>query len=214
MLIDPLSCEGCGTCSDGCPSAAIELREHQAGELLVTESRFGPLVHARLKPGEGASGKLVTKVRTRARAIAEHNGTELVLVDGSPGIGCPVIASITGVDGVLVVTEPTVSGRSDLERVLDLCRHFEVTACVLINKCDLNEAETTIIRDMCRQRGIPVLGALRFDPAFVDAVVAGRTIMEFCNNGTALKIRQIWSSLQYFLSGDLTAGSAVQDLSG
>jgi MinD superfamily P-loop ATPase len=202
--VELLSCEGCGTCSDGCPASAVQLREHQAGELLVTRSRFGPLVHARLMPGEGSSGKLVTKVRTRAKAVADSNCAELVLVDGSPGIGCPVIASITGVDGVLIVTEPTLSGKSDLERVLDLCRHFNVPACVLINKYDLNEEITEKIREMCRSDSIPLLGTLRFDPSFVDAVVAGKTIMELDENGTALQIRRLWSDLLSLLGKDIS----------
>lgn len=209
--VDMLSCEGCGACSDGCPAGAVELKEHQAGELLVTGSRFGPLVHARLKPGEGSSGKLVTKVRICAKEIADDIGAELVLIDGSPGIGCPVIASITGVDGVLVVTEPTLSGKSDLGRVLGLCEHFDMPACVLINKCDLNEDITEAIEEMCHKKGTPVLGTLGFDPAFVDAVVAGKTFIEFKENGTALKIRKVWSRLLDILYVDASAGARYQD---
>jgi MinD superfamily P-loop ATPase len=183
--------------------------ERRAGKLLLTESRFGPLVHARLKPGEGSSGKLVTKVRARAKAVAEGNGAELILVDGSPGIGCPVIASITGVDGVLVVTEPTLSGKSDLNRVLDLCRHFDVPVCVVINKCDLNEEISEEILEMCRDGSIPVLGKLRFDPAFVDAAVAGVTFMEFSEDGTAMRIREIWSNLLNLLYGGALADDKI-----
>jgi MinD superfamily P-loop ATPase len=194
--VNPMLCEGCGTCRDGCPSAAVELRDYQAGELLVTQSRLGTLVHAELKPGEGSSGKLVTKVRTRAEAIAKHWGADQILIDGSPGIGCPVIASITGVDGVIIVTEPTVSGKSDLQRALELCRYFGIPAFVLINKCDLNGEMAMTIEEKCRNEGVPVVGKLRYDHVFVDAMIAGMSVMEVKTSTVPDQIRQIWFRLQ------------------
>ena len=153
----------------------------------------------RVNPGEGSSGKLVTKVRTMAKAIAEENSADLVIIDGSPGIGCPVIASLAGVDAVLIVTEPTVSGKSDLERVLDLCRHFEVRAFVLINKYDLHEEMALAIQEACRVQEVPVLGMLKFDPVFVDAMIAGKSIIEFDNGSTAQDVRRLWSTFQGLL---------------
>ena len=195
-VVDGMSCEGCGVCFDGCPHGAVSLTDNRAGDLFVSPSRFGTLVHAGLNPGEGSSGKLVTKVRTLAESLAEENCADLVVIDGSPGVGCPVIASLSGVDAVLIVTEPTVSGRSDLKRVLELCGHFDLRAHVLINKYDLSEDMALQIQDECRSREIPVLGMLRFDPVFVSAMIAGKTIIEFDDGPTAREVRRLWSSLR------------------
>lgn len=193
--IRDLPCEGCGCCADECPTGAISLRENAAGELFVSPSRFGTLVHARLNPGEGTSGKLVTRVREKAMEIADHNAAELVLIDGSPGIGCPVIASVSGTDGALIVTEPTVSGLHDLIRVADLCAHFKVPAYAVINKCDINLEMAEKIRRHCRDRGIGVLGSVPFDPVFVRALTAGVTVMEYDDNEVTLNLKEIWSAL-------------------
>ncbi|MGC8862499.1 MAG: ATP-binding protein, partial [Armatimonadota bacterium] len=137
-LIDPLSCEGCGVCAHFCPAQAIEFSPHVSGEYYISETRHGLLVHARLGIAQENSGKLVTLVRREARRVAEERGLDLLIIDGAPGIGCPVIASLAGVDLALIVTEPTVSGMHDLDRVADLAAHFGIPACVCVNKCDIN----------------------------------------------------------------------------
>lgn len=152
--LDPFACEGCGLCGRVCPAGAVEFRPVVTGRFFVSETRHGPMVHARLGVGQQNSGKLVTRVRSRAAELAESLGVERLIVDGAPGIGCPVIASLAGADAVLVVTEPTVAGRSDAERVLRLASHFEVPALVCVNKWDLNPEETAALRgafgDGCR----------------------------------------------------------------
>lgn len=142
FLVEPTSCEGCGVCHDHCPAHAIELLPAENGEWFVSDTRFGPLVHARLHPGQGNSGKLVALVREQARRVAREAGIRRILIDGPPGIGCPVIACLNGANRILAVTEPTPSGEHDLERVLALARHFEIPAWVCVNKHDLNPAAT------------------------------------------------------------------------
>lgn len=137
LKFDPFQCEGCGCCADVCPEEAIGLREKTAGQVFVSNTRFGPMVHARLGIAQASSGKLVTLVRNRAREIADSDGRDLVLVDGSPGVGCPVIASLSGVNAAVIITEPTVSGLHDLQRVAGLCEHFKVRAFVVVNKWDV-----------------------------------------------------------------------------
>jgi MinD superfamily P-loop ATPase len=195
-VVDPMPCEGCGVCFEGCPARAVSLTENHAGELFVTPSRFGTLVHAGLNPGEGSSGKLVTKVRTMAKTIAKEKGSDLIIIDGSPGIGCPVIASLSGVDAVLIVTEPTLSGKSDLERVLELCTHFGVSSYVFINKYDLSEEMARVIQEVCRVQGIPVVGTLGFDPVFVSAMTAGKSVVEIDDGPTARQVRNSWSTIR------------------
>ena len=199
--IRDLSCEGCGCCADQCPAEAISLKENTAGELFISPSRFGTLIHARLTPGEGTSGKLVTSVREKAVEIADQDSAELVLIDGSPGIGCPVIASITGTDGALIVTEPTVSGLHDLIRVADLCSHFTVPTYVVINKCDINPDVTDKIKMHCRKTGIEVLGGVPFDPIFVRTMTSGVTVMEYDHSDVTGNLKNIWASLLGSLRG-------------
>jgi len=211
VSIRELSCEGCGCCVDECPVSALSLVENTAGELYVSPSRFGTLVHARLAPGEGTSGKLVTRVRQRAVEIAYRQGAELVLIDGSPGIGCPVIASVSNADGALIVTEPTVSGFHDLTRVMDLCAHFKVPACAAINKWDINPDLTISIEEHCRKREVEILGSVPFDPVFVRALTAGVTVMEYGESDAAMNLNAIWTALQNFLrkygNGDSNAAA-------
>ena len=152
--VDPVACEGCGVCVHFCPVKAIDFKEAINGQWFVSETRFGPMVHAKLGIAEENSGKLVTLLRKEARRIAEENGRTLVIVDGSPGIGCPVIASISGADRVLVVTEPTLSGQHDLERVIDLAEHFGIPALVCINKWDINPDIAARIETIAAERGI------------------------------------------------------------
>jgi MinD superfamily P-loop ATPase len=157
-VIDPLACEHCGLCALACPGRAIQMVDAVNGHWFISATRFGTLVHAQLGIGEDNSGKLVTLVRREARRIAEQEGVDLLINDGPPGIGCPATAAIAGTDGVLIVTEPTLAGIHDLRRVIALCRHFRLPALVCINKYDINEPQTTLIRQECQKDGVPVGG--------------------------------------------------------
>ena len=194
--VDRFRCEGCGVCHDHCPVRAVSLTRRMAGQYFVSATDYGPLIHARLGIAQENSGKLVAQVRRQAREIAEKNNSDLILTDGSPGIGCPVISSITGCDQVLVVTEPTVSGLHDLNRVLELTRHFNVRTAVCINKCDLNETVSRQIKSDCAAKGVPLLGEIPFDPEITHAMVAGLPLPEYDSAGEAcLAISAIWRSL-------------------
>jgi len=155
------------------------MEENIAGPLFVSRTAYGPFVHARLGAGEENSGKLVTEVRKKAREIAEKEGLDYVIIDGPPGIGCPVVASLSGVDLALVVTEPTMSGIYDMDRVIQTARHFGLkTACVL-NKFDLNSELSQEIENWCRSNSVPVLARIPFEEKMVRAVIQGLPITEF-----------------------------------
>ncbi len=192
--IDPALCEGCGVCKLVCPSEAVAMIDRPSGYAYISDTRFGPLVHAELFPGEEASGKLVAMVREMARTVAASHKRDLVLIDGSPGIGCPVIASLTGVDLALVVTEPTVTGEHDLERILDVAGHFGIKTLVCINKYDLNLVAARQIEDLCRVRGVEIAGKLPFDPSVVDAMVQAKPIVEV-GGPAAEAILGLWKNL-------------------
>ena len=177
-LFDPILCEGCGVCKIVCEYDAIELLDKESGRILGTKSRFGPFVFGKLYPGEGNSGRLVTLVRNKAFEIAEKESKEIVLIDGPPGIGCPVISAMTGVGYVVVVTECSISGRRDLERILELIKHFKIKAGVIINKADIDNKTTELIRETCGLFDVPVLGLVPFDPDFVDALSEGIPYLE------------------------------------
>ncbi len=199
--IDEISCEGCGVCAHVCPAGAVDFSPCVSGERYVSETRHGTLVHARLGIAQENSGKLVTLVRNEARRIAEERGLDLVIIDGAPGIGCPVIASLSGADLALVVTEPTVSGLHDLDRVADLAAHFGIPACVCVNKCDINVKMTRKIEQHAMQRGLDVLGAIRYDAAVTRAQIAGMSVVEFDDGVAAQDVRSIWTRLQPLLTG-------------
>ena len=206
--IDPIACEGCGVCAYFCAEQAIEFAPAVNGQLFVSETRHGPMVHAKLGVAEENSGKLVSLVRTRAKAIAQERSIGLVLIDGSPGIGCPVISSITGVDHVLVVTEPTLSGLHDLERVSDLTRHFGIDTQVCVNKWDLNKDLTSEIETQARQRGLTMAGKVRYDHVITKAQIDRKSVVEYSRNGAAADIRQLWTEVTMTLGldpGDVTA---------
>ncbi|MDQ7825371.1 MAG: ATP-binding protein [Candidatus Eremiobacteraeota bacterium] len=192
--IDHFDCEGCGVCADHCPAGAIRMEENECGEVFVSKTRFGTMVHARLGIAEENTGRLVTRVRKLAREHAEAEGASLIIADGSPGIGCPVIASITGARLALIVSEPTVSGLHDTSRVLGLLRHFNVPAAVVINKCDLNAAMSREIRFLCSVSSVPCLGEIPFDHSFTEALVNRKTLIEYCDGGTSGAIGGIWES--------------------
>ncbi|MBN1197024.1 MAG: ATP-binding protein [Candidatus Aminicenantes bacterium] len=193
--VDPAACEGCGVCVRFCPVQAIDFPDSHCGEWNISHARTGPMVHARLKPGAENSGKLVSQVRESARAEARSSGRSLILVDGPPGIGCPVIATVTGTTLVLVVVEPTVSGEHDLDRVLGLTRHFNIPAALCVNKWDINPQITQRIEDSARAQGVASLGRIAFDAAMTRAQVRGHTVID--EGGPAAEdIRQLWNNLQ------------------
>jgi MinD superfamily P-loop ATPase len=193
--IDPISCEGCGVCAHFCPVDAIAFEAVINGQWFVSETRFGPMVHARLGIAQENSGKLVTLIRKEAKRIATEHHRDLIVVDGSPGIGCPVIASITGADLVLVVTEPTLSGKHDLDRVAELTNHFKTPTAVCINKCDINSSITEEIKKQADSRNLTVVGEIAYDPAVTKAQIAGQSIVEYSNGNLKEQIIILWESV-------------------
>jgi len=188
-IVDPVSCEGCGFCSHICPVAAIKMNESKAGDWFISDTKHGPLVHARLGIAQENSGKLVALVRQKAKEIAEKNGLDYIINDGPPGIGCPVISSLSGVNLALIVTEPTLAGIHDMERVLGVCQHFGVPVMVCINKYDLDDKNTEAIHDYCRANGIEVAATIPFDNTVTEAMVRGRTIVEYPDSKIAGEIK-------------------------
>ncbi len=193
-------CPSCGGCWLVCPADAIDFKDAINGQWFVSDTRFGPMVHARLGAAEENSGKLVSLIRKQARRIADERGARAnddspLLVDGSPGIGCPVIASITGADLVLVVTEPTLPGRHDLDRVAQLTAHFGIPTAVCINKWDINPDVTETIEADLRDKGLALAGKIDYDPAVTQAQVAEETVIEYAQNGTARQIVSVWNTI-------------------
>ncbi len=174
--IDPLACEGCGVCAWFCPEEAIRMEEKEVGKIFYAETEYGPMLYATLYPGEENSGKLVAEVKKKARQWAEEKGLKYILVDGSPGVGCPVIASISGADEVLLVAEPTVSGLHDLSRVTALIKHFRLPAALVVNKADLNQKLSARLKEEAQAQGLRVLGEIPYDPTVFQAVHTGRPL--------------------------------------
>jgi MinD superfamily P-loop ATPase len=197
--IDPVACEGCGVCYHFCPSAAIEFEEVEAGQWFISDTRYGPLVHARLGIAEENSGKLVSIVRSEARRLAEEKGLDKVIIDGPPGIGCPVIASITGADLVLVVTEPTLSGLHDLERVRKLTNHFGIRTLVCVNKHDLNPGLTARIEQTANDMGARVIGKIPYDNAVTKAQIMISSVVEYTGGLVSQEINSLWRQVVYAL---------------
>jgi len=200
FTLHPDKCEGCAVCAMVCPSDAIRMIERKAGEAYISDTRFGPLVHARLHAGEEASGKLVALVRQRAKELAREKGKEFILIDGPPGTGCTVIASITGVDLVLVVIEPTLSGIHDSKRIIEVARHFGIPALVCINKYDINDENTEHILEFCEVEGIEVVGKIAYDDTATKAMLAEKTVIEFSDGKMAQSIKAIWKKVEKALS--------------
>ncbi len=194
--VDPLACEGCGVCVDCCPVGAATLLESEGGEWFVSSTRHGPMAHARLGIAQENSGKLVSLVRRQGARIALTERHELLISDGSPGIGCPVIASIAGVRLALIVTEPTLSGLHDLRRVAELCRQSGVATAICINKADLNDEVCTQIEAEAAVRGIPVLGRIRYDAAVTAAQVKRLSVVECGDGPAATDIRALWERVK------------------
>jgi MinD superfamily P-loop ATPase len=198
--VDPVACEGCKVCVEFCPVKAIGFHDTVNGQWFISDTRFGPMVHAKLGIAEENSGKLVAAIRRKAREIAEERKLDLVIVDGSPGIGCPVIASITGADLVLIVTEPTLSGRHDLGRVADLAANFGIRTLLCINKADINPEMTAQISEEARKRGITVVGEIPYDDAFTKAQIMKATVPEYTGGEITERIKALWRQVTYALA--------------
>jgi MinD superfamily P-loop ATPase len=197
--VDPVSCEGCGFCSHICPVEAISMKENMSGYWFVSDTRYGPLVHAKLGIAQENSGKLVAVVRQQAKKIAENEGKELIISDGPPGIGCPVISSLSGASLALLITEPTLSGMHDLERVLGVCQHFGVPAQVCINKYDLNEENTRQIESQCLSEGFEIAGRIPFDNIVTQSIVQGVPVVEYSDGKVTQEIERMWRTLSAML---------------
>ncbi|TFG29568.1 (4Fe-4S)-binding protein [Candidatus Thorarchaeota archaeon] len=194
--VDPIGCEGCGVCAHICPEKAIEMVDRQSGYLYDSETRIGPMVHAKLLPGEGNSGRLVTEVRKLSTKIATDKNISTVLIDGSPGIGCPVIATVTGIKLGVIVTEPTLSGIHDMQRVSELLQKFRVKTTVIINKYDLNLENTKAIEQFCERNDIEVLGKIKFDSIMTKSMVAAQTLPEYApDHEISHLLRQVWKRI-------------------
>jgi MinD superfamily P-loop ATPase len=190
------SCEGCGVCEYICPVNAISMVYRDSGFSYISKTRFGPMVHAMLKTAEEASGKLVTVVRNNARTLVEEKNKDLIIIDGPPGIGCPVIASISGVDLVLIVTEPTLSAIHDLERILDVADHFKIPAVVCINKCDINLENIEKIEHYCKSNNIDIVGQLPYDTVVTEAMIHEKTVVEYSKSSCSDMIRNMWDNVK------------------
>lgn len=202
-IVEPMLCEGCAVCAMICPHEAINMVAHQSGTLVIADSDMQPFLFAKMGNGEGNSGKLVTELRQKAQSIAEEENYNLIIIDGPPGIGCPVIASITGTTHVLIVTEPTVSGIHDLERIIQLASHFRIQASVCINKCDISEVNRALITGICNNYNIPVAGYIPYDKDFVRAQIAGKTVVEYSNSRASKEIMKLWDTLNNILQAAL-----------
>ena len=190
------SCEGCGVCEYVCPVNAIQMIDRDSGFSYISETRFGPMSHAILETAEEASGKLVTVVRENAKTLAEEKKKDLIIIDGPPGIGCPVISSISGVDLVLVVTEPTLSAIHDLERILGVAHHFNIPAIVCINKYDINKENTKKIENYCKNNNIDVVGKLPYDTVVTDAMIHEQSVIEFSDGDLSNRIVEMWDKIR------------------
>jgi MinD superfamily P-loop ATPase len=193
--IDPVACEGCAVCHYQCPAEAIRMEEVQDGVWFVSDTAFGPLVHAQLFAGRENSGKLVSAVREEARRIASSHGQPLTIIDGPPGIGCPVIAAATGTDLAVIVIEPTVAGIHDLDRVLGLTEHFRIPAVVCINKFDINVDKAREISHDCAQRGTQAVASIPFDTVATEAMVHGEPITVYEDGAITAELRKLWQHI-------------------
>ena len=193
--IDSIACEGCGVCVHFCPIDAIEFEDAINGQWFISDTRFGPMVHAKLGIAQENSGKLVSLIRKEAKRIAAEQNRDLIIVDGSPGIGCPVIASITGANLVLAVTEPTISGQHDLDRVIELTEHFKIPTAVCINKYDINVEIAKTIERKANEKDLKVVGSIAYDTAVTKAQIAAKSIVEYSNDGLKEQIVSLWESI-------------------
>ncbi len=193
--VEEVSCEGCGLCHHVCPTEAITMKENMAGHWFISDTRYGPLVHARLGIAQENSGKLVALVRQQAKKVAEEQALDYIISDGPPGIGCPVISSLSGAALALLVTEPTLSGMHDLERVLGVCLHFGVPAAVCINKYDVNEENSRQIESQCLSQGVMVVAKVPFDSVVTESIVQGVPVVEYSTGRVTREIVRMWQHL-------------------
>ena len=196
FVVDPISCEGCALCSYICPAEAIKMQENLSGEWYISETKYGPFVHAKLGIAEENSGKLVTKVKQAAKEIAQKQNKDYVIVDGPPGIGCPVIASLADADLALIVTEPTLSGIHDMQRIMDVALHFKITTQVVINKYDLNVDNAETIESMCKDKNIDVIGRIPFSKKVSESIVKSVPIIEYIKDDVSKEIVSIWEKIK------------------
>ena len=190
------SCEGCGVCEYVCPVDAIKMIDRNSGFSYISESRFGPMAHAILKTAEEASGKLVTVVRNNAKSLAEKKKKDLIIIDGPPGIGCPVISSISGVDLILIVTEPTLSAIHDLERIIGVAYHFKIPIVVCINKCDINLDNTKKIEHYCKSNNIEIVGKIPYNSLVTEAMIHEKNIIEYSKGNFSDMIIDMWDKVK------------------
>jgi MinD superfamily P-loop ATPase len=197
--VDALSCEGCASCFYQCPEDAIRMEEQRAGLWFRSDSRFGPLFHAHLFAGQENSGKLVTLVKQQGRLLASDTGAKLLVVDGPPGIGCPVISASAGADMALLVVEPTVSGVHDLDRILSTTEHFGVPALVAINKADLNRKRSDQVEAYCADRGVEVVGRIPYNTVVTEAMVHGKPVTAYADGPVSAALGQVWNRVKALL---------------
>lgn len=200
--VNSYSCEGCGFCARICPADAIAMHDNMAGHWFISDTSYGPLVHASLGIAQENSGKLVALVRQQARALAMGKGCDTIITDGPPGIGCPVISSLSGAELALLVTEPTASGLHDLQRVIEVCRHFNVPAAVCINKYDINEEKAGEIEKQCKDSGLIIAGKVPFDTAVNVAVAHGTPLVKYDNGPAAVEVRRLWKNVESLLKAN------------
>ncbi len=195
VFIDSFSCEGCGACSYGCPVSAITLKEKENGKWFISDTRYGPFVFAKLGIAAENSGKLVKKIKEEAYRIGKEKKADYIIIDGPPGIGCPVISSLSGVDLAIIVTEPTLSGISDMQRVMEVAEFFQIETKVVINKYDLNAENTKNIQGICTDRNIEIAGLIPFSAAVPESIVQGIPYPEFAQDEISEKIREVWGKI-------------------
>ena len=194
--VDPVSCEGCKVCVTQCPEEAIDFFEKVSGDWMVSETRFGAMVHAALGMGADNSGKLVSVVRREAKKLAAERGLSLVMIDGPPGIGCPVIASVAGVNHALIVAEPTQSGLHDMKRAAGLLRHFSIPGMLVVNKFDINREIARTIEEEAERGGLESVGRVPYDPAFTRAMIQGKSVVEFSDGRAGEEVTALWEKVR------------------
>lgn len=189
-------CEGCLLCVQTCPEKALKLQLNKSATIFQTETRFGSFVFAEMSIGEGTSGRIVDKIRAKSREVAQKENKDLIIIDGSPGIGCPVIASITGIDLACIIVEPTLSGIHDLERVVGITDHFKVEPVVCINKYDLNTENSLAIEKYCEEANIDVIGKIPFDSIVPKSIMESKSILEMPENQVGNEIQKAWLKIK------------------
>jgi MinD superfamily P-loop ATPase len=194
--VNQIACEGCAVCYYSCKNNAITIEDHESGEYYLSETKYGPMVHGRLGIAEGNSGKLVAKIKQKAYQLKTKD-TELILIDGPPGIGCPVVSALTGADKALVVTEPTLSAIHDLERILQLIKQLKVEALVCINKANLHLENCKLIEEICTENNIKIVGKINYDKIFIESVVNNTPVVEYAHNTLINKqLEDLWINIK------------------